>query len=134
MPDRGSPRLRWFLIGAVAVLALIVVVLSIIGFSLRQKVTNLERDARAEKLATSTAEVATCYAAARGRPRLIIILRLLQTTAERDVVAQAAIRETIDEYQMATPTVLECDKRAIEAGFRPEDFPSANRGEEGNGR
>lgn len=134
-PERPeSKRLRWFLIGSTAVLALLVVVLLIIGAALRSRVTSLEEQQRNETLATTTAEIATCYASARGRPRLIVILRLLANTAERDPVALEAVESFIMDYENSTPTVPECDKRAIEAGFNPKDFPPSNRGEEGNGR
>lgn len=140
MPNT-NPRLRWFLIGAIAVLSLVVVVLSVIGFRLRtelsqntRRLTALEAKGIAEDASRRTAEVATCYASARGRPRLIVILRLLAATAERDPVGLAAVESFIMDYENSTPTLRECDRRAVEAGLDPEDFPPSNRGEEGNGR
>lgn len=133
MPDSRSNR-WYFVLGMMGALFIMVVVLSIIGFGLRAQVHDLQADARAEKLAARTAEVATCYASARGRPRLIVILRLLANTAERDPIGRAAVDEFIMEYENSTPTLAECDKRAVENGFSPKDFPPSNRGEEGNGR
>ena len=133
MPDTRSNR-WYFVLGMMGALFIMVVVLSIIGFSLRQRVVSLEATQREEQVAAKTAELATCYAQARGRPRLIVILRLLATTAERDPVGLEAVESFIMDYENSTPTVRECDKRAVEAGFSPKDFPPSNRGEEGNGR
>lgn len=140
MPSQ-SRRLRWFLLGAIAVLALMVLILIGVGAKLRSdldetrtRLTALEVKAVAEDAASRTASVAACYASARGRPRLIVILRLLAQTAERDPIALAAVESFIMDYEEATPTVAECDKRAVEAGLDPKDFPPTNRGEQGNGR
>lgn len=133
MPTSSSNRWH-FLLGMIGALLIMVAILAFVGFGLRAQVSRLEADARAEKLATKTAEVATCYAQARGRPRLIVILRLLATTAERDPIASEAVEGFIMDYENSTPTIAECDKRAVEAGFSPKDFPPSNRGEEGNGR
>ena len=132
MPDR-SPRVRAFLWSAVAILALVVAVLSVIGFTLRERVVSLEAGQREEKLATRTAAVATCYATARSRPGLIVVLNLVASLAD-DSVERQIVKEVIDGYRLSAPTIAACDKRAVEAGFKPTDFPPVNRGEEGNGR
>lgn len=140
MPSQ-SRRLRWFLLGAIAVLALMVLILIGVGAKLRSdldetrtRLTALEVKAVAEDAASRTAGVAACYASARGRPNLIVILRLLASTAERDPVALAAVQAFIMDYEESTPTIAECDKRAKENGLDPKDFPPTNRGEAGNGR
>ena len=132
MPDQNK-RLRWYLIGAVSVLALVVVVLSVVGFTLRERVVTLEAEQREEKLATKTAEIATCFATARSRPNLIVILNLISGLAD-DTTERQVVKRVIDDYRTSAPTVEECNKRAVEAGFDPADFPPVNRGEEGNGR
>jgi hypothetical protein len=112
-------------------LSVMVIFLSVVGFRLRQDVddararlTALEVKAVAENAASRTTEVGTCYSQARGRPRLITILRLLGSTAERDPVGRAAVNSMIMEYEESTPTVAECDKLAAEHGLDPEDFPA----------
>lgn len=138
MPDRPeAKRLRWFLIGATTVLSVLVLVLLGLVIVLREdlnetrtRLTALEVKGVAEEASQRTAEVAACYASARGRPRLIVILRLLAATAERDPVARAAVEEFIMDYENATPTVKKCDQVARRNGLDPKDFPPTNgRGE-----
>jgi hypothetical protein len=126
VPDSGRSKRWWFLLGMIGSLSAVVIFLSIVGFGLRNRVDSLEADRNQEKLATRTAEVATCYLQARSRPRLIVILRLLSATAERDPVGRTAVNDYIREYQMSTPTMKECNKKARELGFAPEDFPPQN--------
>lgn len=139
MPDSGRSKRWWFLLGAIGALSVTVAVLSVIGFRLRSelsetrsRVTELEAERIAEDASKRTAAVAACYASARGRPRLIVILRLLAQTAERDAVALAAVESVIMDYETSTPTVPECDRRARANGLDPKDFPpTRGRGESG---
>lgn len=140
-PDRPeSKRLRWFLIGAVAVLTLLMILLLGINYSLRKdldetrtRLTALEVKDLAEDASRRTAEVATCYATARSRPGLIVILNLISGLAV-DSTERSIVNAVIASYQDSAPTLEECGKRARENGLRPEEFPPVNRGEEGNGR
>jgi hypothetical protein len=135
---------RWawpFTIGLLFALAITTITLSVLIWSQQNRIDDTAKrlareEARsfAEDIAAKTGEVSTCYASARGRPRLIVILRLLANTAERDPVGLEAVESFIMDYETSTPTLAECDRRARENGLDPKDFPAANRGEEGNGR
>ena len=120
MPDQffEHPRLRrwaWpFTIGLLTALAITVVVLAVIGYSLRRDVSEL-------RTAERVSEVATCYAQARGRPALIVILELLAGIA--DAQERNIINSYIEDYDDRTPTVDQCDRLAIMRGLSPENFP-----------
>lgn len=118
MPERLLRR-RWILYGAIGLLLGLAIATTVSLVLLYFVRGDVEQQKREGKLA----EVATCYAAARGRPSLIVILRLISgiagDQAERDVVDQF-----IDRYEGNTPTVTECDELAAMRGFSPEDFPA----------
>ena len=90
------------------------VVLAVVGYTLRRDVESLRS---AEKVS----EVATCYAQARGRPALIVILELLAGIA--DAQERNIINSYIEDYDDRTPTVEQCDRLAIMRGLSPENFP-----------
>ena len=146
MPDQ-SRRVRISLWTAIVTLAAVVVVMLIIGFLMRAdlnqarsdlneartRLSALEVKTLAEDASKRTAEVATCFATARSRPNLIVILELISGLAV-DSTERQIVNGVIEDYRMSAPTLAECRKRAIENGLDPDDFPPVNRGEEGNGR
>lgn len=123
---------RWFLYGIICALVIVVAVLSVFGFILRHEVN----DARARVTLVETnsrfAQVATCYAAARGRPQLFVILRGI--AVKLDPTPRAATLDLVDRYEAQTPTLVACDHQALAAGFEPSDFPPPKTGKRGNGQ
>lgn len=121
MPDRVLKQewmRRWawpFTIGMLFALLVITVALSVIVYLVRN-------DVGALGLASRTSEVATCYAAARGRPTLIVILRGI--AAKLDPDPREVTQGFIDGYEASTPTVEECDDLALRRGLEPQDFPA----------
>jgi hypothetical protein len=117
---------KWFLYGVICALSIVVAVLSIFGFILRHQVN----DARARVTLVETnsrfAQVATCYAAARGRPQLFVILRGI--AVKLDPTPRAATLDLVDRYEAQTPTLAGCDHQALAAGFKPSDFPPPKTG------
>lgn len=114
MPEQ-SKRVRWFLWGAIGALAFIVVILSIVGFRLRGQVQEQVRDER-------VAEVATCFATARSRPALAVILRLVATTA-KDSDDRRIVNEAITYWTGGAPSLAQCKVLARVNGLDPDDFP-----------
>ena len=121
------------MLGTIFALSVMVVTLSVIGYGLRHQLATLEEEHLADEKALKLAEVATCYGTARGRPRLIVILRAIAGSLD-DELGRVALAELIEEYRSNAPTVTECDRRAREHGLDPKDFPPADRGDGGNGR
>lgn len=100
------------------------IVVSVIARDAQVRVKEQVRDTR-------VAEVAACFAAARGRPRLILILRALAGTLDSDAAGRKAIRELTDEYEQVTPLVSDCTRLAVLYHLDPADFPPPTpRGEE----
>ena len=136
MPEQNV-RVRYFVFGAMAVLALLVLILLIINWDLRRdlnqnqaRVGRIEARDVAEDASRRTAEVATCFATARNRPALEVILRLIaanaETAADRMIVNQA-----ISDYINRAPTIERCNQLAVDNGLDPKDFPPTVRGESG---
>ena len=96
---------------------MITATLSVVVWFIRDDVRDLD-------VAGRTSEVGTCYAAARGRPALIVILRVIATGAAVSADERVIIDGFIDGYENNTPTVEECDRLARMRGFEPEDFPA----------
>ena len=106
-------------------MAIALIVVSLIAWDARRDINEQVRDTR-------VAEVAACYASARGRPRLIVILRALATVIDKDLVARKTIREFIDEYEQRTPLEVDCTELALTYRLDPAEFPPPTpRGEEG---
>ena len=128
VPDRALahwPRLRkfaWpFTIG-------LLVALLILTLTLGALIRDARRDVSTLQAAGRTAEVATCYASARGRPQLIVILRLIAGLAESStdpeiVKGAATVNQAVDGYDANTPSVAQCDMLARDRGLDPKDFP-----------
>ena len=125
-------RMRWsFTAGFVGALAIMVVALSVIAWiqrgqlnETRTRLTALEVKDVAEDASQRTAEVATCYASARGRPALTVILRLVAGLAE-DRTDREIVNTAIDSYIAGAPSIAECDRRARANGLDPKNFPPA---------
>lgn len=120
VPDHFlSPRWRrfaWpFTIGFLMALAVLTATLTFLVRDARRDVGQLTESAR-------TAEVATCYATARGRPALIVILKLISGLAVESS-DRRIVNAQIAEYEARTPTVPECDTLARDRGLDPKDFP-----------
>lgn len=123
MPVQPRTRRWYILLGVMLAQTVTIIVMLVIGNSLRDQVSEQREGAR-------LAEVATCYAAARGRPRLITILRALEHGIEES--ARDEVRDLTDEYEARTPMIGDCDRLAARYGFDPADFPPPTpRGEEG---
>jgi hypothetical protein len=131
MPD-STPRRRAFIWGTIFALGLVVAALSVIGFVLQRQLRDARERVAAIETGTKIGEVATCFAAARTRPQLIVILRGMAVKLDPD--PRDATLNFIDAYERQTPTLPECAKRAREARLDPRDFPPVNRGQKGNGR
>ena len=98
------------------------VVVSVIARDAQVKVNEQVRDTR-------VAEVAACFASARGRPRLIRILRSISGTL--DVGGRAALNGLINDYEQRTPLVGDCTDLALAYRLDPAEFPPPTpRGEE----
>ena len=109
-------RLAWpFTIGFLAALTIIVIALSVMLLYVRDDVGDFKREAK-------VSEVATCYATARGRPALIVILKLISGLAVESS-DRRIVNTQIADYEARTPSVEECDMLALDRGLRPEDFP-----------
>lgn len=137
MPEYNR-RLRWFLLGAVAVMSVLMLVLLGINWKLRAdlnhshaRITRLEAQHLAEDASRRTTEVATCFATARNRPALAVILRLIAATATEQE-DRRLVNGAISVYMDRTPTVPECEELARANNLDPADFPPTVRGESGN--
>ncbi len=130
MPDRflKHPNLRrwaWpFTVGLLIALLIGTSTVSFVAFRLNSDVQGL-------RAAGKTAEVATCYAQARGRPGLITILRVIAGTAGDG--ERVVINGFINQYENNTPNVGECDMLARERDLDPADFPAPDPPKLGNG-
>lgn len=113
-------------------LAIVVGFLSVVGFVLRGQVNDARTRLAAIETGTKIGQIATCYASARARPNLIIILRGIASKLDPD--PRDATNDLVDQYEANTPTTDECNRRARAAGLDPRDFPPVSRGKEGNGR
>jgi hypothetical protein len=118
-----TPKGRYFLYGVLVAQSVMLIVLGLLALSLRSQVHEQQDDSR-------FAETATCYAAARGRPKLIVILRGI--AAKLDPDPRRTTLEFIDQYEASTPLVEDCDALAEKYGLSSDDFPPPTpRGEEG---
>ena len=125
MPDSGR-KARWYLtLGMLVGMTIALVVVTVIARDAQVKVNEQVR-------ATRVAEVAACFAAARGRPRLIIVLRALSAQLADDAVGRGALNDLINDYESSTPLVSDCVGLAETYRLDPAEFPpSTPRGEEG---
>lgn len=125
MPDTFNRKARWwFVLGVMGGMLIALIVVSLIAWDARRDINEQVRDTR-------VAEVAACYASARGRPRLIVILRAIAASIQDDSVARATIRDFIAEYEQRTPLEVDCDELAINYRLDPAEFPPPTpRGEE----
>lgn len=128
MPDRFLERHDWLkrwawplVIGLLIGLSITTVTISIVMYVQYGQLDDAERKVAGLEAAGTTAEVATCYASARGRPRVIVILRGLAQKLDND--PRDATNELIDQYEASTPSLQECDMLAVERGLSPNDFP-----------
>lgn len=119
-------------------MAILMLVLLGINWKLRsdlnenqQRLTRLEAKDVAEDASRRTAEVATCFATARNRPALEVILRLIAASAT-DPEDRRIVNGAITLYIDRAPTVPECNALAKRNGLDPSDFPPTVRGESGN--
>ena len=121
MPDRRQGR--WYVtLGLFLGMGIALVVVSVIARDAQVKVNEQVRDTR-------VAEVAACYASARGRPRLIRILRSISGTLDEG--GKAALTGLINDYERRTPLVRDCDELAVAYHLDPAEFPPPTpRGEE----
>lgn len=122
MPDqalRQWPRLRkfaWpFTIGLLFALAVVTATMSVL-------VLNARRDVNVLQAAGRTAEVATCYASARGRPLLGDLLKVIGNAAATEA-DRAVVNFAINQYVNSARTEAECDTLARARGLNPDDFP-----------
>jgi len=129
VPDfwlRNQPTLRrwaWpFTIGLLVALTIVVVALSVIAFIQRGQLSDADRRLDTIETGTRIAEVATCYATARGRPVLADLLGVLASSAPT-AAERAIVNGAIRHYVRSARTVQECDKLAVERGLDPRDFP-----------
>lgn len=109
---------RWawpFTIGMLLALLITTTTVTVVVYFVRADVLSLTQ-------ARKTTEVATCYASARGRPSLIVILRVIGGVTA-DSSERAIISGFIDGYEDSTPSIGECDSLARMRGLDPEDFP-----------
>lgn len=115
---------RWYVVlGLFLGMTVALVVVSVIARDAQVKVNEQVRDTR-------VAEVAACYASARGRPRLIRILRSISGTLDEG--GKAALNGLINDYEQRTPLVADCDALAVAYRLDPAEFPPPTpRGEEG---
>jgi len=133
-------RGRWYVMaGMMVALAVVVVVLSIVALSLRTqlndteaRLSRIEVRAVAEDAARKTGEVATCFASARGRPALAIVLRLVASLG--DVTERRIINQSIGAYVDNAPTIAHCRAVAAKYNLDPKDFPPAGTPREGENR
>ena len=124
MPDTGR-KSRWYgTLGMIIGLTIALVVVTVIARDAQVKVNEQVRNTR-------VAETAACFAAARGRPRLIMVLRALSGQLADDAVGREALEALIDEYEQRTPLVTDCETLAESYHLDPADFPPPTaRGEE----
>lgn len=87
----------------------------------QHRVTAIEVNRAAEDASKQAADVTTCFASARGRPRIIEILRAIAGTID-DTVPRAAVNDLIHDFQTRTPTVPTCVKIAHRYGLDPKKF------------
>lgn len=125
MPDTFNRKARWYtVLGLFVGMTIALIIVSFIARDAQVKVNEQVRDTR-------VAEVAACYAAARGRPRLIVILRAIAASIQDDAVARQTVREFIQEYEQRTPLVSDCTALAMTYRLDPAEFPPPTpRGEE----
>lgn len=124
-PDRiQNKTLRGFVFGLIGALAVMTAILSVVTVVLYGRLDTAQRRIAGLESAGKTAEVATCYSQARGRPALIIILRGIATKLDPD--PRDATNDFIDRYQAQTPTVHQCDMLAVRRGLDPKNFPAPN--------
>lgn len=122
VPDHffHNPRLRrfaWpFTAGMLSALLIITTVLVIL-------ITDARRDVGGLQAAGRTAEVATCYASARGRPLLGNLLRVIGAAASTQA-DRAVVNEAISQYVNSARTEEECAMLARARGLDPADFPA----------
>lgn len=128
MPDTGR-RWRWgFTVGMIGALSIVVIVLSTIVLVQNNQIN--EQDARLDTIETGTviAEVATCYASARGRPLLGDLLMVVGAAANTSE-GRRVVNEAISQYVDSARTVAECDQLALDRGLDPKDFPPPGDGQ-----
>ena len=97
----------------------------------QERLTRLEAKDVAEDASRRTAEVATCFATARNRPALEVILRLIAGTAT-DSTDRMIVNGAISQYIDRAPTIERCNEIARANNLDPKDFPPTVRGESGN--
>jgi NAD-specific glutamate dehydrogenase len=135
VPDTSRSKRWYFVLGATLTLLLLVALLG--GFSLRlraeldlaeKRLSRVEINEVAENAAERTAEVATCYATARARPRLIRALSAIAGVIETDVGGRLALIQIIENYEARSPKLRECDQLAQKNKLDPRDFPEPRQG------
>lgn len=103
---------------------LVVAVFAAIGWHnarrAQERLTAVEAIVEAERLGKRIADVSTCFNQSRSRPRLIVILRGIQTELEPD--PRQALGELIDEYEDATPSEDDCVRLARKNGIEPKPY------------
>lgn len=97
----------------------------------QRRVNTVEAEQQAERLGKQIADVTTCFNQAKGRPRLIVILRGIAIELESD--PRQALNELIDEYDAATPSQIDCIKLARKNGIDPKPYLKNPPSEAGNG-
>lgn len=117
---------RAFFLGVIAALGIVVIALSAFGLILRSELNDARSRLAGIETSSKFAQVATCYASARSRPQLFVILRGI--AVKLDPTPRAATLDLVDRYEAQTPTLAACDHQALAAGFKPSDFPPPKTG------
>lgn len=86
----------------------------------QRRLNTVETTLEAERLGKRIADVSTCFNQAHSRPRLIVILRGIQTELAPD--PRQALGDLIDEYEGSTPTETECARLARRKGIDPMPY------------
>lgn len=100
-----------------AVALVIALVFAVSGFT---KARGVESQLETERIGKQIADVATCFSSSRTRPRLVVILRGIQTELEPD--PRQALGELISEYEKDTPTTQDCVDVAEGFGIDPSPY------------
>jgi hypothetical protein len=117
-------RTEAIMLGLLAV-SVVMAILATLGFvkarDAQTRVNQVEIERATEARGKQIADVSTCFAQARGRPKVIEIFNAIAGTIP-DPVPRAALRELIGDYSERTPTVEKCVALSHQYGLDPTDY------------